>query len=92
MFFVFLLAGSLGKMKPFIRLAPWMGELGWRVEQVKMIVGVRPTFSKEIARAAFGRFYFSNQKLSEAIQHNYIPIATSIDDAAKIFLKDFKSK
>jgi len=87
-----MIAASLGKIKPFVRLAPWMGEVGWRVEQVKLLAGVRPTFSKEIARAAFGRFYFSNQKLSAAIQHKYVPVSKSIDDTARIFLKDFKVK
>lgn len=87
-----MIAASLGKMKPFVKLAPWMGEVGWRLEQVKMLAGVTPTFSKEIARAAFGRFYFSNQKLSDALQHDYIPTQKSIDDTARIFLKDFKTK
>jgi len=87
-----MIAASMGKMKPFIRLAPWMGEVGWRVEQVKLLVGVRPTFSKEIARAAFGRFYFSNKKLSTALAHDYIPIPKSINDAARIFLEDAKAK
>jgi len=87
-----MIAGSLGKIKPFVRLAPWMGEVGWRIEQVKLLVGIRPTFSKEIARAAFGKFYFSNQKLTAVLQHTYISIATSIDNTARIFLKDFKAK
>jgi nucleoside-diphosphate-sugar epimerase len=87
-----MIASSLGKVKPFIKLAPWMGEMGWRVEQVKLLAGVKPTFSKEIARAAFGRFYFSNDKLSTALQHDYIPTSKSIEDTAQIFLKDFKGK
>ncbi len=87
-----MIAGSLGKMKPFIKLAPWMGEVGWRAEQMKLLAGVRPTFSKEITRAAFGKFYFSNQKLSAAMLHNYISIPDSIDNAARIFLKDIKAK
>jgi nucleoside-diphosphate-sugar epimerase len=87
-----MIASSLGKVKPFIKLAPWRGEMGWRVEQVKLLAGVKPTFSKEIARAAFGRFYFSNDKLSTALQHDYIPTSKSIEDTAQIFLKDFKGK
>ena len=87
-----LIANALGKPKPFIKLASWMGEVGWRVEQVKLIVGVRPTFSKEIARAAFGKFYFSNKKISSELQHEYIPIHKSIDNTAKIFLKDIREK
>jgi nucleoside-diphosphate-sugar epimerase len=87
-----MIAGVMGKMKPFIKLAPWMGELGWRVEQVKLLAGIKPTFSKEIARAAFGKFYFSNKKLSAVMQHNYISIPASIENAARIFLKDFKAK
>ncbi len=87
-----MIAASLGKMKPFIRLPSWMGEVGWRVEQVKLLAGARPTFSKEITRAAFGKFYFSNQKLSVAMLHNYISIPDSIDNAARIFLKDIKTK
>lgn len=87
-----MIAGSMGKMKPLVRLAPWMGEVGWRVEQVKLLAGVSPTFSKEIAQAAFGRFYFSNQKLSAAVPHDYIPIQDSIDNTVRIFMKDFKAK
>lgn len=87
-----MIAASMGKTKPFIKLAPWMGETGWRVEQVKILAGIRPTFSKEIARAAFGKFYFSNSKISSALQHKYIPIHKSIDNTAKIFLKDLRKK
>ena len=87
-----MIAASMGKTKPFIKLAPWMGETGWRVEQVKILAGIRPTFSKEIARAAFGKFYFSNDKISAALQHKYIPIQESIENTARIFLKDLKAK
>ena len=83
-----LIANAMGKITPFIKLAPWMGEMGWRIEQVKLLAGIKPTFSREIAQAAFNKFYFSNQKVKTTLQHRFIPIEDAIKNTARIFLKD----
>ena len=83
-----LIAAAMGKKPPFIRLAPWMGEAGWRLEQIKLLAGIRPTFSREIAHAAFNRFYFSSEKIKTMLKYEFIPIEKAVDNAAAYFLKN----
>jgi nucleoside-diphosphate-sugar epimerase len=82
-----LIAEAMGKKPPFIKLAPWMGEAGWRLEQVKLLAGIRPTFSREIAHAAFNKFYFSSEKIKTMLEYDFIPIEKAVENTAAYFLK-----
>lgn len=87
-----MIARSIKKEQPFFKLYPWMGEIGWRMEKLKFLIGKRPTFSKQIAESAFHKFYYSNQKIAKALNYEFIPIEKSIEDTARFFLEDLKEK
>lgn len=87
-----MIADSFQKNQPFWKLYPWMGELGWRMEKMKLLIWKRPTYSKEIARSAFHEFHYSSQKITTALDYTFIPIEKSIAETAKIFLEDLTQK
>ena len=85
-----MIAENLGTRKPVIRLPKMLGEIGWRLEYLKRVVGIEPTFTREIVRSAFNKFYYDNNKVKEALDFEYTPIEESIRKTAGIFLKERK--
>jgi nucleoside-diphosphate-sugar epimerase len=87
-----MIAQSFNKKQPFFKLYPWMGELGWRMEKLKLLIGKRPTYSRQIAESAFHEFHYSNQKITAALNYQFIPIKKSIEETASIFLQEMNAK
>nr|NQU91553.1 NAD-dependent epimerase/dehydratase family protein [Bacteroidota bacterium] len=87
---IWMIAQNLERGKPFIRLPKILAEIGWRLEYLKRIVGIDPTFTREIVRSAFNKFYYDNQKAVKALDFEYTPIEESIKNTARIFLDDRK--
>ncbi len=85
------IAVNLGKKPPHIKVNPLITEIAWRIEKLKYLIsGKAPLITKETARTANARYYYSSEKLLNAINHQYIPFAESIQDTAQVFLKDHK--
>lgn len=79
----------LKKPKPYIEATPFMGELAWRIEDIKSkITGKKPFITKESARSANQKFYYANTKVVKALGYSFIPIEQSIKETAQLFLKD----
>ncbi len=56
-------------------------EIGWRMAYLqKIFLFKQPSLTKETARAAHNVKYFSNQKIKEALDFDFIPIGKSIRD------------
>ena len=86
------IARVLNKKPPLLRLSPWMGEAGWMAEHILRIFGRTPTLTKEIARSAFHRFYYDNNKIVKALDYKFIPADEAIAHTGKIFLKEHPKK
>jgi nucleoside-diphosphate-sugar epimerase len=48
----------------------------------------KPLITKETARTAFQKFYYSNEKIKQALGFEFIPIKDSIGKTCEFFLKD----
>ncbi len=85
------IAKFLNVKMPHIYAKKWMSELGWRLGKMKEIITRKPArISRETARTAHKIAEFSNQKIVEELDYQFIPIKQSIQDVSKVFLNDIK--
>jgi dihydroflavonol-4-reductase len=85
------IAEALGKSKPRIPVTRLMGKLGWRLEWIRSyITGSSSLITRETATTASGKYYYSNVKIKQALDIDFIPVSKSIADTAAIFLEDIK--
>lgn len=81
------IAHFLNKPTPKYKANKWMSEMAWRFEFLKSkVTGIKPLITKETARTAGNDYKYSNLKSVNQLQHNYIPIKKSIEDACNYFL------
>ena len=79
---VFTMMAHAMRVKPPHRLAkPWMTELVWRWEYLKSLVGGKvATITKETARAAHEKKYYSGKKIEDVLpDFKYQPLEHSIE-------------
>jgi nucleoside-diphosphate-sugar epimerase len=48
----------------------------------------KPLITKETARTAFQKFYYSNEKIKQALGFEFMPMKDSIKQCCEFFLKD----
>ena len=83
-----MIADALGTPRPSIHASKWMVELGWRLEWLRSkLTFSKPALTKETARSGRGISRFSNRKVSEALQHEFIPIEETIRWTAAMMKK-----
>lgn len=79
---------AFNKSEPSIYAYPFLSNLVWRLEKIKcFFTQTEPLITKETTRAAHQQNYFSNHKIVDAIQHEFIPIKESIDYTCSSFSK-----
>lgn len=85
-----LMARHLGKKPPHIAVKPWMAELVWRIEALKTrITGKKALLTKETARTAQMKVYYSNKKILQALPgFSFRPLETTIADMCQAFLEE----
>jgi dihydroflavonol-4-reductase len=89
--FFSLIASGLNRKAPVYKATRTISELAWRFEWIKSLVsGTKPLITKETARTANSACYFSGEKLCSAIGFQYTPIAETISNTCKHFLKDHR--
>ena len=80
------IAKYLGIEGPTKYASPKMTEIGWRVAYLqKIFLFKQPGFTKETARASHNIKHFSNQKIKEALNFEFIDIEKSIKDTVQHF-------
>lgn len=81
-----LMAEGFGKKHPRIEVKPWMFEILWRLDKFRSLIsGTSPLITRETARTSSKRYLYSNDKISKALNFEFIPIAESIKDNCKLF-------
>lgn len=77
-------AKALGERPPFIKATGWMTEIGWRVNHfLCALVGKAPAITKDTARAAHNKSYYSNRKFSEQFNFSFRSIDEAVENAAQ---------
>jgi dihydroflavonol-4-reductase len=74
------ISGALNKRAPFLMAGEWMTEIGWRLNSVLCaITGKAPAITKDTARAAHNKSFYSNKKFAELFNFSF----RSVDEAVQ---------
>lgn len=72
-------AGIFGNAKPKIKVNSWMLSLAWMgAKGWAAITGSKPKVTRETARSAASKNTFSNSKISETLNINFVPVAKAL--------------
>ncbi len=83
-----LISTSIGKKPPFIKVSPFLTEIGWRtIAFFSLLTRKSPAITKDTARTSHSNAYFSNKKFKEMFNYEFISIEESVKNAAKWFNK-----
>jgi dihydroflavonol-4-reductase len=83
-----LIAKYLGKQKPSVHVKKWMLGLAWRLDAIKSFLFKGPSLiTRETANSSMSIRTYSNDKIIQAINFQFIPVEESIKNTAKLFLK-----
>jgi len=84
----FDIAKGFNKKAPTIYATKFLSEIAWRVNWIShKITGKRPLITKHSAEAAHNRYYYSNNKIKEAIGFEFESIKDAIHSACNNYLK-----
>ena len=83
------IASSLSHPAPTIAATPFLSQIAWRIEHLrKHITGSRPLITRETALTANNIYQYSNSKIIDELQFEFLPVETSIADAVEFYLKN----
>jgi dihydroflavonol-4-reductase len=85
-----MISESLGKKPPFIEATPFLGNIAWRLENLKILFGGKRLITKETVLASRNKFSYSNEKFSQAFKAEFQPVSETISNLAKFFRKDLQ--
>lgn len=82
------IADAFQKKRPWRKATPLLGQLAWRFEKIKSIfTGHKPPITRENAKVAHSKTFFSNRKIREALpDFSFTPLAQSVENACKKYL------
>jgi len=82
------IADAFGSKRPWRKATPFLGQIAWRVEKIKsLFTGKKPPITRENAKVAHSKTYFSNRKIREALPgFSFTPLDQSIENAGKKYL------
>lgn len=83
------IADGFGKPRPLREATPFLLGLAWRMEKLKsLFTGNKPLLTRESAKVACSKTYFSNQKILRALPgFSFTPLEESIRKACKNYLQ-----
>ena len=83
------MAYYLGKPKPSIPANALLLNIAWRMAKLKKILfNEAPFITKETAVSGMKKLEFSNRKIKQTLDINFIPIQQSVKETCAVFLKD----
>lgn len=84
-----LIAQELGVKPPKIKATKFLSGIAWRLEKIRsLITGSTSIITKETARTALSKYFYSNERICKELNYKFIPVDQSIRDTAILFLKD----
>ncbi|MFT4023973.1 MAG: SDR family NAD(P)-dependent oxidoreductase [Flavihumibacter sp.] len=81
------IAGAFGKKPPHRKASAWMGALAWRLEKLRSLFsGKKPLLTRETARVARSKTYFSAKKILDLLPHRrFTALDKAIRDSAAAY-------
>ena len=90
-FFLEKTADALGKSRPKIKVGKFLTSIGWRFDKLKSLFAGKPhLITKEIARGACGKSFYSSEKIKQQLGFEFTPVEKTISEVAKIYLSEKK--
>ena len=85
------IADNMGKPRGTMKANPFLAEIAWRVEALRsLLTGSKPLITKETARTANKKYFYSSEKIKKATAMEFIPVKQSVKYACEVFLKNMK--
>jgi nucleoside-diphosphate-sugar epimerase len=82
----YMIASALGAKRPSIKATPFLGTIAWRASKLGWILFRKPpVITRETVRAGFNKVYFSNKKIKNTCNMEFIPLEKSIQKTAGFF-------
>jgi nucleoside-diphosphate-sugar epimerase len=80
------IAGYFEKPKPKYAAGKWMSEIAWRLFHVrKLLIKKKPLITKETARTANNKYFYSNKKIIDTLGFHFLPVEQSVKDSCRFF-------
>ncbi len=85
--FFSMVAAALNKRAPFLKAGNFLTEIGWRLNHTLCaIFGKAPAITKDTARAAHNKAYYSNRKFSEKFNYAFRTVDDAVKNTARWYL------
>lgn len=82
------IAEAASKPAPSIAASPFISQIAWRVEHIrKILTGSKPLITKETALTANNIYQYTNEKIIEELQFEFLPVHKSVQDAVSFYLE-----
>lgn len=79
-----LMARTMHVKEPSMNTPRWLANFGWRViATISVLLGKRPAITKETTASAFSFMTYSNTKIKERLNFEFISVEDSIKNAIK---------
>lgn len=85
-----LIAKSLGKKPPSLAVNRWQGIMAAYAEIfISRLTGSKPRIELEYARNFGKEYYYQNDKIRQALDYEFIPLARTIQQTGRVFLENY---
>ncbi len=85
------IATETGQKPPLFKANRLMGQLAWQLSYLQgKLTGTKPLITRETAITAGNSYLYSNRKIREALNYNFLPINISIKDACRFYVEKIK--
>ena len=87
-----LIADGLGKKRPTFYLPSSLIEIAWRLDAIRSaVLKTKPYITKGKSSLFTGKKYYSNQKIKNTLNFEFIPIRESIKHTCELFLREIQN-
>ena len=73
---------------PSHEVKKWMVGLAWKIEAFLSLFGRKQNITRETARSSMSTTKYSNQKIKDKLNFEFISIDDSVENAVRFFLKN----
>ncbi|MCF8236210.1 MAG: NAD-dependent epimerase/dehydratase family protein [Bacteroidales bacterium] len=86
---LFTIARELEVKPPSIKATKFLSEIAWRAEKIRsLITGSTRLITRETANTAIHKYYYSNHKIRDRLDFDFMPVEQSIVDTAALYKRE----
>lgn len=89
--FMDMVARNFQKRSPWIKINRFIAGIAWRILGVwSFITGKEPMITRESTESSFKKVYFSNQKITRALNYQFTPMQQAVRETVNAYLHSVK--